>query len=98
VNTHSFETMPIEELWALHSEIAKLLTAKITSEKLELERRSARLQASGLAGAQGSKAERRPIAAGITQVPKSPRAGRDVVRPGQTTQVGYGAIEAWQET
>jgi DNA-binding protein H-NS len=52
--------MPIEELWALHSEIAKLLTAKITAEKLELERRLARLQGSGPEGPRGSKAERRP--------------------------------------
>jgi DNA-binding protein H-NS len=59
VNNRSFQTMSIEDLWALHNEIAKLLTAKITAEKLELERRLAQLEGNGSAEGRGSKAERR---------------------------------------
>ena len=44
MNFPSFETMPIEELWALHGEIAKLLQTKIIAEKQELERRLTNLQ------------------------------------------------------
>jgi DNA-binding protein H-NS len=60
VNNRSFETMPIEELWALHDEIATLLTAKITAEKLELERRLTLLQGNYVAGGRQSRAQRRP--------------------------------------
>jgi DNA-binding protein H-NS len=37
------EQMPLEELWSLHEQIAKLLSDKMIAEKQELERRLARL-------------------------------------------------------
>ena len=37
------ETMDFEELWLLHEQLTKLLSEKITTEKLELERRLAQL-------------------------------------------------------
>jgi DNA-binding protein H-NS len=37
------EAMGFDELWLLHEELTKVLTEKITKEKLELERRLAQL-------------------------------------------------------
>ena len=37
------ETMDFDELWLLHEQLTKLLSEKITSEKLQLERRLAQL-------------------------------------------------------
>jgi DNA-binding protein H-NS len=37
------EAMNFDELWLLHEELTKVLTEKITAEKLELERRLAQL-------------------------------------------------------
>ena len=37
------EEMGFDELWLLHGELTKVLTEKITAEKLELERRLAQL-------------------------------------------------------
>lgn len=37
-------SMSIEELWALHEEIASILTAKMEAEKLKLQRRLEQIQ------------------------------------------------------
>ncbi len=37
------ETMTFDELWLLHEEITKILSERITAEKLELEKRLAQL-------------------------------------------------------
>ena len=37
------ETMDFDELWQLHEQLTKLLSEKITTEKVELERRLAQL-------------------------------------------------------
>jgi DNA-binding protein H-NS len=37
------ETMDFNELWLLHEELTKILSEKITAEKLELEKRLAQL-------------------------------------------------------
>src|SRR5215831_9850993 len=37
------EAMDFEELWLLHEELTKILSEKITAEKLELEKRLAQL-------------------------------------------------------
>src|SRR4051812_29995743 len=52
------KTMPIDELWALHGEVAELLKVKIIAEQKELERRLARL--GGANSAAEPKIERRP--------------------------------------
>lgn len=39
----NFDKMDLEELWELHEQLTKLLSAKIIAEKLELERRFALL-------------------------------------------------------
>ena len=38
-----FETMDFDELWLLHEQLTKLLSEKITTEKIQLERRLAQL-------------------------------------------------------
>jgi hypothetical protein len=40
---NSFESMSLEELWAIHEEIVSILEPKIETEKLKLERRLAEL-------------------------------------------------------
>lgn len=43
MNDHSLELMPISELWEIREKINARLILKIEAEKLELERRLARL-------------------------------------------------------
>ena len=50
-----YDSMPLDDLWALHEEISAKLSARIIAEKLELEKRLARLsgesrQSSGSSG------------------------------------------------
>jgi DNA-binding protein H-NS len=37
----NLEAMPVDDLWSLHEEISRILSARITSEKRELEKRLA---------------------------------------------------------
>jgi DNA-binding protein H-NS len=60
VKLPNFEKMSTEELWALHAEVRVLLTAKITAEKHELERRLLRLKGDGTAQRDPATAPRRP--------------------------------------
>src|ERR1700682_2351573 len=43
MKSNGFEGMSIDELWAIHEEIASILELKIKSEKLKLERQLAEL-------------------------------------------------------
>jgi hypothetical protein len=38
-----FETMPIDELWALHTQVAEVLAVRLIAEKQKLEKRLAQL-------------------------------------------------------
>jgi DNA-binding protein H-NS len=56
------ESMDFEELWLLHEELTKILSEKITAEKLELEKRLAQLnrvekigQSASIRGESGSE-------------------------------------------
>ena len=40
----NFSSMSVDELWQLHEEISQVLSARLTSEKRELERRLAQLR------------------------------------------------------
>ncbi|WP_426442329.1 H-NS family nucleoid-associated regulatory protein [Bradyrhizobium genosp. P] len=40
----SFEGMSVDEMWQLHEEVSRVLSAKLTAEKRELERRLAQLR------------------------------------------------------
>jgi DNA-binding protein H-NS len=55
------EAMDFDELWLLHEELTKILSEKITAEKLELEKRLAQLNPTeqiGEAGGAESRSER----------------------------------------
>jgi DNA-binding protein H-NS len=55
------ESMDFNELWLLHEELTKILSEKITAEKLELEKRLAQLnptEPTGDAGGAESKPDR----------------------------------------
>ncbi len=53
-----FEAMPLDDLWALHERIGKLLSERIVAEKRQLEARLLQLDAgkAPLASARGPKA------------------------------------------
>ena len=51
------ETMDFDELWLLHEQLTKLLSEKITTEKLQLERRLAQLSRVEQTG-EGARANR----------------------------------------
>ena len=55
-----FETMPIDDLWALHEEIGELLADKLAREKQVLEQRLSQLREDRNAKGNGAKAARRP--------------------------------------
>lgn len=55
----NFEAMSLDELWALHDEMGKLLATKITQEKEKLERQLATVTGFNFR-AKETKAERRP--------------------------------------
>jgi len=48
------ETMSVDDLWSLHEQISKILSARISSEKRELEKRLAVLNR-GIEGADSSQ-------------------------------------------
>jgi DNA-binding protein H-NS len=53
------ETMDFDELWLLHEQLTKLLSEKITTEKLQLERRLAQLsRVEQIADVEGTSANR----------------------------------------
>jgi DNA-binding protein H-NS len=52
------EAMDFDELWLLHEELTKILSEKITAEKLELEKRLAQLNPPGQIGAAGGAVSR----------------------------------------
>ena len=55
----AFNSMSVDELWALRSEISSLLASKIASEKAKLEKRLRQLQSNGISS-QSPQRERRP--------------------------------------
>lgn len=54
-----FNSMSVDELWALHLEIASVLTSRIAAEKTKLETRLRQLQSNG-ASSDIVRRERRP--------------------------------------
>jgi DNA-binding protein H-NS len=55
------DAMNFDELWLLHEELTKILSAKITAEKLELEKRLAQLNRAEQAGrSTGGTLDQRP--------------------------------------
>ena len=55
---HNFNSMPVDELWALHLEISSVLASKIAAEKTKLEKRLQQLQSSSLSS-ETARRERR---------------------------------------
>jgi DNA-binding protein H-NS len=43
VKTHSFESMSLDELWALHVQLTEVLARRVESKKLAIERQLAEL-------------------------------------------------------
>ena len=55
----NFNSMPVDELWALHLEISSVLARKIAAEKTKLEKRLQQLQSNSLSS-ETLRRERRP--------------------------------------
>jgi DNA-binding protein H-NS len=54
-----FNSMSVDELWALHLEIAPVLASRIAAEKTKLEKRLRQLQSNGVSSGSFQR-ERRP--------------------------------------
>ena len=55
----AFNSMSVDELWALRAEISSILTSKIASEKTKLEKRLRQLQSASISSGRPQR-ERRP--------------------------------------
>jgi len=84
------ETMDFDELWLLHEELTKILSEKITTEKLQLERRLAQLnrveQMDDIEGAPANRPRR-----------KYPKVRPKYYNPSQPTEMwsGRGKQPRW---
>jgi DNA-binding protein H-NS len=56
---HDFNSMSVDELWALRSEISSLLASSIAAEKAKLEKRLRQLQSNGVSS-ESPQRQRRP--------------------------------------
>ena len=56
---HDFNSMSVDELWALRSEISSLLASSIAAEKAKLEKRLRQLQSNGISS-ESPERQRRP--------------------------------------
>ena len=56
---NDFNSMSVDDLWALRSEISSILKSKIAAEKAELEKRLRQLQSNSLSS-EAARRERRP--------------------------------------
>jgi DNA-binding protein H-NS len=83
VTTKNLAMMSADELWRLHQEICKILATKLDAEKLELERRLAKLDKSILS----KEKTRRPY-------PKVVAKYRNPERPSETWS-GRGRQPRW---
>jgi DNA-binding protein H-NS len=57
MDKHDIEAMPLDDLWALHERLGKLLSERIVAEKRHLEARLVRLNAGKLTRGSASVAE-----------------------------------------
>jgi DNA-binding protein H-NS len=59
MNRDDFNSMSVDELWTLRSEISSVLESKLAAEKAKLEKRLRQLQPNGVSG-ESPQRERRP--------------------------------------
>ena len=59
MNRDDFNSMTVDELWALHMEISSVLASKIAAEKTKLEKRLRQLQTDSVSS-KTARRERRP--------------------------------------
>jgi DNA-binding protein H-NS len=89
------EAMDFDELWLLHEELTKILSAKISAEKLELEKRLAQLNSLERTGETGiSSAELRTDQAPRRKYPKVLPKYSNPSEPGETWS-GRGKQPRW---
>jgi DNA-binding protein H-NS len=87
----NFDGMSIDELWTLHENLAKILTARISDEKTELEKRLRQL---------GRQFEDRPIDVGNETRPERrpyPRVAPKYCNPAKPSETwsGRGKTPRW---
>ena len=81
-----FNSMSVEELWALRSEITSVLASRIAAEKIKLEERLRQLRSSGVSSG-SHRRERRPY-------PQVFPKYRNPAKPGETW-AGRGKQPRW---
>ncbi len=88
-----FESLTVNELWALHEQIAAILTSKINAEKRELEMRLARISRHGGLPADVAKNELK-VARLRRPYPRVLPKFRNPLNPGETWS-GRGKQPRW---
>ena len=89
------EAMDFDELWLLHEELTKILSEKISAEKLELEKRLAQLNPAERIGKTGTRpAEPRTDRAPRRKYPKVLPKYSNPSEPGETWS-GRGKQPRW---
>jgi DNA-binding protein H-NS len=81
-----FNSMSVDELWTLRSEISSVLESKLAAEKAKLEKRLRQLQPNGVSGERPQR-ERRPY-------PQVPPKYRNPAAPSETW-AGRGKQPRW---
>lgn len=93
MSTPDLDKMPLEDLWLLHEEITKVLSAKITAEQLELEKRLAQLNPPPLS-TENTQAEHGVEQKGRRRYPEVTPKYRNPAQPSETWS-GRGRQPRW---
>jgi DNA-binding protein H-NS len=90
-----FEVIPLDELWSLHEQITRVLSAKITTQKQELEERLRQLNAGSVAA--GAVAIGRGTSGTTRQRRKYPRVLPKYQNPSEPAETwsGRGKQPRW---
>jgi DNA-binding protein H-NS len=90
----ALDTMSLDELWSLHEEISRLLSARIRAEKLELEKRLAVLHRGMAPSEQQTDADSMPFAKTRRKYPRVLPKYRNSQSPSETWS-GRGKLPRW---
>jgi DNA-binding protein H-NS len=89
----ALDAMSLEELWSLHEEISRLLSARIRAEKLELEKRLAVLHR-GMTSSEKTDADSMPFTKARRKYPRVLPKYRNAQSPSETWS-GRGKLPRW---
>jgi DNA-binding protein H-NS len=94
ISRAAFDAMSLEELWSMHEEIGRLLSARIRAEKLELEKRLATLHRGMTRGDLKVSSDSMPLAKTRRRYPRVLPKYRNTQSPSETWS-GRGKLPRW---